>query len=213
MHHEVVIVGGGTAGHQRRRPAAPGRRGGHRPRRAGRACTTTSRCGPSSEGGSLPRSHATRRGVASCRRGCAGSKTPRSKSTPSRVSSRPPRRPHRLRRARSLPRPRARLGPRAGARRSDGDAVCGVELHRRARPEECRARAALPRRRGDLRRPGSPIKCPGAPQKAAYLACDHWQRTGTLRALRVTYRDRRRWRSSPCPSSPRCSSGSSSATG
>jgi sulfide:quinone oxidoreductase len=26
--------------------------------------------------------------------------------------------------------------------------------------------------------PGSPIKCPGAPQKAAYLACGHWQRRG-----------------------------------
>lgn len=28
--------------------------------------------------------------------------------------------------------------------------------------------------------PGSPIKCPGAPQKIAYLACDHWRRTGRL---------------------------------
>jgi sulfide:quinone oxidoreductase len=35
--------------------------------------------------------------------------------------------------------------------------------------------------------PGSPIKCPGAPQKAAYLACDRWQRTGTLARARVTY--------------------------
>jgi len=35
--------------------------------------------------------------------------------------------------------------------------------------------------------PGSPIKCPGAPQKAAYLACDHWRRTGTLTRARVTY--------------------------
>jgi sulfide:quinone oxidoreductase len=35
--------------------------------------------------------------------------------------------------------------------------------------------------------PGSPIKCPGAPQKAAYLACDHWRRTGVLPSAAVTY--------------------------
>lgn len=35
--------------------------------------------------------------------------------------------------------------------------------------------------------PGSPIKCPGAPQKAAYLACDHWQRSGVLGRAHVTY--------------------------
>ncbi len=35
--------------------------------------------------------------------------------------------------------------------------------------------------------PGSPIKCPGAPQKAAYLACDHWRRTGVLARTHVTY--------------------------
>ena len=35
--------------------------------------------------------------------------------------------------------------------------------------------------------PGSPIKCPGAPQKAAYLSCDLWQRRGVLDATEVTY--------------------------
>jgi sulfide:quinone oxidoreductase len=35
--------------------------------------------------------------------------------------------------------------------------------------------------------PGSPIKCPGAPQKAAYLACDLWQRRGILGGAQVTY--------------------------
>jgi sulfide:quinone oxidoreductase len=35
--------------------------------------------------------------------------------------------------------------------------------------------------------PGSPIKCPGAPQKATYLACDYWQRTGRLANMQVTY--------------------------
>ncbi len=35
--------------------------------------------------------------------------------------------------------------------------------------------------------PGSPIKCPGAPQKAAYLACDQWQRRGMLSDVEVTY--------------------------
>lgn len=35
--------------------------------------------------------------------------------------------------------------------------------------------------------PSSPIKCPGAPQKATYLACDHWRRAGTLPSAHVTY--------------------------
>jgi len=35
--------------------------------------------------------------------------------------------------------------------------------------------------------PGSPIKCPGAPQKAAYLSCDHWRRTGALSSANVVY--------------------------
>ncbi|MHB1509426.1 MAG: NAD(P)/FAD-dependent oxidoreductase [Acidimicrobiales bacterium] len=35
--------------------------------------------------------------------------------------------------------------------------------------------------------PGSPIKCPGAPQKATYLSCDHWRRTGVLGRAHVTY--------------------------
>ena len=35
--------------------------------------------------------------------------------------------------------------------------------------------------------PGSPIKCPGAPQKAAYLACDYWQRAGRLANMQVTF--------------------------
>ena len=35
--------------------------------------------------------------------------------------------------------------------------------------------------------PGSPIKCPGAPQKAAYLACDHWQRNGVRAKAEVTF--------------------------
>ncbi len=35
--------------------------------------------------------------------------------------------------------------------------------------------------------PGTPIKCPGAPQKAAYLASDHWRRAGTLGATHVTF--------------------------
>ncbi len=35
--------------------------------------------------------------------------------------------------------------------------------------------------------PGTPVKCPGAPQKAAYLACDHWRRAGVLRRSTVTF--------------------------
>lgn len=33
--------------------------------------------------------------------------------------------------------------------------------------------------------PAGPIKCAGAPQKIAYLACDHWQRTGVLKNIDV----------------------------
>ena len=33
--------------------------------------------------------------------------------------------------------------------------------------------------------PSTPIKCGGAPQKIAYLAADHWQRTGVLDRMRV----------------------------
>ncbi|HEY5266978.1 MAG TPA: FAD/NAD(P)-binding oxidoreductase [Acidimicrobiales bacterium] len=35
--------------------------------------------------------------------------------------------------------------------------------------------------------PTSPIKCPGAPQKATYLACDYWRRSGNLANMNVTY--------------------------
>lgn len=35
--------------------------------------------------------------------------------------------------------------------------------------------------------PPMPIKCAGAPQKAMYLACDHWQRTGVLKDLDVEF--------------------------
>lgn len=33
--------------------------------------------------------------------------------------------------------------------------------------------------------PVGPIKCAGAPQKIAYLACDHWRRTGVLKNIDV----------------------------
>jgi sulfide:quinone oxidoreductase len=35
--------------------------------------------------------------------------------------------------------------------------------------------------------PAMPIKCAGAPQKALYLSCDHWQRTGALEAISVEF--------------------------
>ncbi|HDV6320018.1 TPA: TIGR01244 family phosphatase [Burkholderia multivorans] len=35
--------------------------------------------------------------------------------------------------------------------------------------------------------PPMPIKCAGAPQKAMYLSCDHWQRTGHLGAAHVEF--------------------------
>ncbi len=35
--------------------------------------------------------------------------------------------------------------------------------------------------------PPMPIKCAGAPQKAMYMSCDHWYRTGTLKDIDVEF--------------------------
>lgn len=35
--------------------------------------------------------------------------------------------------------------------------------------------------------PAMPIKCAGAPQKAMYLACDHWRRSGVLDRIEVEF--------------------------
>ncbi len=37
--------------------------------------------------------------------------------------------------------------------------------------------------------PPMPIKCAGAPQKAMYLSCDHWRRTGVLGNIEVQFRN------------------------
>jgi sulfide:quinone oxidoreductase len=37
--------------------------------------------------------------------------------------------------------------------------------------------------------PPMPIKCAGAPQKAMYLACDHWLRAGVLDGIEVEFRN------------------------
>ncbi|MEE4152575.1 MAG: FAD/NAD(P)-binding oxidoreductase [Erythrobacter sp.] len=37
--------------------------------------------------------------------------------------------------------------------------------------------------------PPMPIKCAGAPQKAMYLACDHWLRSGVLGEIEVEFRN------------------------
>jgi len=37
--------------------------------------------------------------------------------------------------------------------------------------------------------PPMPIKCAGAPQKAMYLACDYWRRTGVLGDIEVQFRN------------------------
>ncbi|WP_379921912.1 FAD/NAD(P)-binding oxidoreductase [Erythrobacter sp. R86502] len=37
--------------------------------------------------------------------------------------------------------------------------------------------------------PAMPIKCAGAPQKAMYLACDHWRRAGVLDNIQVDFRN------------------------
>lgn len=36
--------------------------------------------------------------------------------------------------------------------------------------------------------PGMPIKCAGAPQKAMYLACDHWRKRGALDTVSVEFK-------------------------
>ena len=35
--------------------------------------------------------------------------------------------------------------------------------------------------------PPMPIKCAGAPQKAMYLSCDHWQKSGQLEGMNVSF--------------------------
>ena len=35
--------------------------------------------------------------------------------------------------------------------------------------------------------PAMPIKCAGAPQKAIYLSCDHWKKTGALKDIDVSF--------------------------
>ena len=35
--------------------------------------------------------------------------------------------------------------------------------------------------------PPMPIKCAGAPQKAMYLSCDHWQKSGQLDEMNVSF--------------------------
>ena len=35
--------------------------------------------------------------------------------------------------------------------------------------------------------PSMPIKCAGAPQKALYLSCDHWQKSGVLKSIDVEF--------------------------
>lgn len=45
----------------------------------------------------------------------------------------------------------------------------------------------LPRGRALFTQPPMPIKCAGAPQKALYLSCDHWQRTGRQGAVKAEF--------------------------
>ncbi|WP_457808837.1 NAD(P)/FAD-dependent oxidoreductase [Kushneria sp. EE4] len=45
----------------------------------------------------------------------------------------------------------------------------------------------LRRGRALFTQPAMPIKCAGAPQKAMYLACDHWRRRGALQDINVQF--------------------------
>ncbi|WP_233859925.1 NAD(P)/FAD-dependent oxidoreductase [Paraburkholderia sp. HD33-4] len=47
----------------------------------------------------------------------------------------------------------------------------------------------LERGRAIFTQPPMPIKCAGAPQKAMYLACDHWRRSGRLQDIGVEFRN------------------------
>lgn len=46
---------------------------------------------------------------------------------------------------------------------------------------------SLERGKAIFTQPPMPIKCAGAPQKAMYLSCDHWLRTGRLSAIDVSF--------------------------
>ncbi len=45
----------------------------------------------------------------------------------------------------------------------------------------------LKKGRAIFTQPPMPIKCAGAPQKALYLSCDHWNRTGVLKDINVDF--------------------------
>ncbi|MEO1167868.1 MAG: FAD/NAD(P)-binding oxidoreductase [Pseudomonadota bacterium] len=47
----------------------------------------------------------------------------------------------------------------------------------------------LKKGRAIFSQPPMPIKCAGAPQKAMYLSCDHWLRTGVLGDIEVEFRN------------------------
>ncbi|WP_128891070.1 FAD/NAD(P)-binding oxidoreductase [Erythrobacter sp. HKB08] len=47
----------------------------------------------------------------------------------------------------------------------------------------------LKRGRAIFTQPPMPIKCAGAPQKAMYLSCDHWLRSGVLGDIEVEFRN------------------------
>lgn len=54
-------------------------------------------------------------------------------------------------------------------------------------PQTWRQVQALKRGRALFTQPPMPIKCAGAPQKAMYLSCDHWRRTGALGDIAVEF--------------------------
>ena len=188
MRHRIVIVGGGTAGITVAASAPPGRRGGRRRHRPGRcallpAAVDTRRWGCGNDRPQRPPP-----GRQSCPRVCTGSRIGAVELDPD---------------ARTVV---TEAGARVGY---DVLVLCpGLELAWDLVPglaEAMRTPYAstnytaefAPKTWEMVRRfrggnavfgaPGSPIKCPGAPQKAAYLSCDHWRRTGVLSSANVVY--------------------------
>jgi sulfide:quinone oxidoreductase len=54
-------------------------------------------------------------------------------------------------------------------------------------PYTCKLMQNLKKGRAIFTQPPMPIKCPGAPQKAMYLSCSHWEKNGTLGAIKVQF--------------------------
>ena len=187
--HDVVIVGGGSAGLAtaasllRRRPVAQDRGD-----RAARAPLLPARLDAGRRRRVRPCAHRARHGGGDAARASGGSAARSRRSSPSATGS--------------CSRTAARIAYRTLV------AAPGIELHWAGieglqetlgkngvtsnylfemAPYTWELVQTLEGGRALFTQPPMPIKCAGAPQKAMYLACDHWRRRGLLSDIAVEF--------------------------